>query len=110
MFSEIQGLAAEFTDWMQPVTLRTITRAKAADFSHTDSAVDVSARAIVTPAGPAQIKADGLDWSLRHIIVRTVDQVTADQIVYLGVVYRIVEPSAWSAHGWWRCAAEELRA
>jgi hypothetical protein len=100
---------AALLDWTEPLTLKTVTRTSV-NFIETETTTTTTIQAVVQPASPQAIRAEQLDWSLRHLTLHSESAMAVGQFVsFEGGDYKIVSVRDYSAYGYFEATAEQTR-
>jgi len=96
-------------EWTVPVVIKAVTQ-HTINFEPADLITPRTIEAVVQPAQKEKLNADQIDWSLRYLLIHTIEQVAVGELVeYQGEDYKIVEPGDWQAYGYSEAIAEQTK-
>lgn len=97
-------------EWVSDYTVKTLTRTTV-DFEPVDVVTPRTVRAMVQPADPQRLQTlDGLDWSLKYVLVLSLDAVAVGEYIeYRGEDYKLIPATDWSGYGYYKAIGEQTK-
>ena len=70
----------------------------------------INIRAVVQPAQIEKILKDKLDYSLRYVLVHSLDEILInDKLEHKGIIYRAIEDADYNEYGYYTSVLEEVK-
>ena len=75
-----------------------------------EALIESSIKTVIQPANKEKLNKDKIDWSLKYVLVHSVDQIIMDDIIeHKGIRYKAFEDADYNDYGYYELVMEEQK-